>query len=410
LTQLLLLCFIVCASTMRGQVVIGNSPTPHVQDAYDRDKTRSQSNLSSAFTKQAPLGMLGPFGIRPHFNYSVIYGDGLLSVPGEPTNSTMQTASAGMLVELGRYWVVDYTHSNTFYSSRLLANSSGDSASLSGGNSYEDLSWGFTQTYSSSSQILAETGRQTNQENYSSGLNFSYELGDRTRLSLGGTRSVRLAAPSVRASTWTGSDWVQWSGSAGLQYAITSRLSFGVSMGFGYDELSGTNDMNSTRPQMNLSWRPTDKISVTINRGVERRKIQGENSDYVTNPIYSGSLTYQPLPTTTFSGSATRNISASYFDNQITRNIQWSAGVEQRLLQRYYLSGTVTEGRTAYISTNNEIAGRDDKFESFQAQLSTRVLRRGSIGLTYDVSENFSSVTGFTFKSHQIGCIIGYRF
>jgi hypothetical protein len=411
--HLWLLCCLV-GSPLYGQLIIGNSPAVQVPNGYDPLKAASKSGIESAFTKLPALSLGGPLGMRPHFNYSVIYGDGLLTVPGEPTNSTMQSVSAGTQFELGRQWFADYTHTKTFYSSRLLTNTSNDSASLSTGRSYENWTWGFSQSYSTSSQILAETGRQTNQENWVSALQASYVLGDRTNLSASVQRGVRDAAPTVAAtSLWTGSDWVQWSGSVGLQYALTSRINVGVSMRGGYDQIDGGNDMNYSEPNVSMSWRPTDKISLSINRGVERREIkEGGANQTIKNPVYSGSLTYQPFETTTFTGSATRNVSASYFNNEIVRNIQWSTSIQQRLLQHYYVNGSYSQGKTAYIPTSRTISpiARDDDFNSYGVQVSRKVFRRGSISLSYDISENSSSDREFGFKSHQIGGNFAYRF
>ena len=182
-------------------------------------------------------------------------------------------------------------------------------------------------------------------------------------------------------------------------------------MGVGYDELTQNDDMKSARPQATLTWRPTDKLTLTVSRGVERRKVLGDNSNYISNPIYSSSLAYRPGQTTTFSVSASRNVSASYFDNQLTRSIQWGASIQQRFLQRYYFTVSTSHGNTTYISTATGLAGgRDDSYVSYSAKVETTVFQRGTLGLSYDTSQNASSLLGFTYKSYQIGANFGYRF
>jgi hypothetical protein len=415
-TQLGLLFMFASAATMHAQVVIGSpvgttTPVTYAPAPSTQKTAQPLSNIASAFANQGPLAVWGPIALRPHFAYSVIYGDGILRVPGEPANTTIQTLSAGILTQLGKYTSLDYTLTQTFYSSRLLENNSGEAANLSIGRTYEDWNWDFSQSYASGKPTLVETAQQTDQQSYSTMLSVGYQLGERAKVSLSTARSARLAGPTATSVVWTGSDWIQWSATASLNYTLSPKLSAGASMGFGYDEVSGGNNMTSSRPQLSLFWHPTDKLTFSLQRGVEERKFEDTNAGKLRNPIYTLSANYRPLPTTTFFAGGTRNISASYFNDQIVRSIQWNAGIEQRFFQKFYFTGSVSNGKTAYISMETgKPSGRDDRYVAYSARLRTQFVRRGTIGLSYDLAKNSSTAAGFTFDSHQIGCDIGYRY
>jgi hypothetical protein len=412
--QLALLCSLCSIISAKAQLVVTAPQAPRTipyAAASSSKSAESFSSINSTFSNLEPLAVLGALSLTPYINYNVTYGDGILRVPGEPTNTAIHSFTAGVGARYGKYTSFDYSVTQTIYSSRLLENNAGDNASVTYGRSYESWQWGFTQSYSSSKPFLVETAQQTDHQTYSTGLNFGYDFGERTRVGLNAVRSVREAGPTATSAGWTGSDWIQWTTTGSVNYTFSSKLSAGLSMVYGYDEVTATSDMSSFRPQANVYWQPTNKISISLQRGVERRKVEGDGNGYITNPVYSTSLTYRPRPTTSFFGGGSRNVSVSYFNEQLVRNIQWNVGIEQRLLQRFYLTGTVAHGDTAYISTGGvQQAGRDDSFVSYGLRATTRFLRGGTVGLSYDLSENSSTINGFTFRSHQIGGNIGYRF
>ena len=55
------------------------------------------------------------------------------------------------------------------------------------------------------------------------------------------------------------------------------------------------------------------------------------------NPIFGLTVSYQPFEVTTLLLNASRAISPSYYQNQITATTEISAAIHQRLLRRFIL-------------------------------------------------------------------------
>jgi hypothetical protein len=127
--------------------------------------------------------------------------------------------------------------------------------------------------------------------------------------------------------------------------------------------------------------------------------------------VYSASFDYKPLDVTAFSVMASRGVSASYFANRVSKNSSVSANLTQRLLEKFYLSVGVSRGKNDYLSPELSFAStRGDRYDSFNATLSTRFLTRGSASITYQVGRNTSDVANFTFKTRQIGMELTYHY
>ena len=173
---------------------------------------------------------------------------------------------------------------------------------------------------------------------------------------------------------------------------------------------SGT-DQTYIRPQGQINWRPTDRISIGISGGIDQRDFEQSDVSSSSTPLYSGSIQYRPFKTTTLELQASRNLRESYSANENIKSSGWSASLEQRLLGRVYLHTNFTQNRSRYMSTAaQDIAVRYDKYYSFNCRLSTPLSRRGSFTVLYQHNDNSSQDTGYSFTSHQIGCELEFRF
>ena len=229
-------------------------------------------------------------------------------------------------------------------------------------------------------------------------------------------RSARYAdsegeAPTDQPIEWTGADWLQTSLSSWFRYRLTERINVSVGYLVGKDDVTANPDMKYYKPQAGISWRPTNKLTLSFDGGTETRKARVSDGKEFSNFVYTGSLGFQPRETTAISAAVSRNISTSYFANQSTQNTTANVNLEQRVAQRYFVTLGYSEGSTSYVaSTVQTIVPRDDRYSSYSAQVSTPILRRGSISLSYSVSKNRSNLTGFAFTSHQTGLHFSYRF
>jgi hypothetical protein len=363
----------------------------------------AQPQVTPLLSQEGPLAQWGVVSVRPHLSYLLLYGDGIQASLGQPVTTAIQEISPGILLGIGSHWNLDYTPTWTVYSSRAFRDTLDHSATLTGGAGYGDWTFGFSQAYISDSPVLIETGQQTNQQLYSTGLTASGDVGMHMRLDLAINQNIRLADVFSSSREWSTSDF--------LLYQFTPRLDAGLGFDTGYVNVSKGPDMIYFRPEVRIVWKPADKISISVQGGSERRQFESGGVGAMNNPVYGASLQYKPFESTTLSLGATRDVSASYFADQVTKSTGWSASLQQRLLQQFYLSAIFAHGTTTYVATQNDIvAGRDDQNYEFTLRLSTTLLRRGTVAILYQLSHNSSNMAAYGFSSRQIGLELGYRF
>lgn len=379
-------------------------------------KSRNFANVASALRDGLPLLRRGPVVVHAQLLFRFIQAEGLHARPGFAVDTSIQELSPSLLFDIGDYWHLTYTPTSTFYSSRFFTDAFNQYAHLSGGRGYGRLHLNAAHTYANTNSVLIETGGQTDQNTHTTSGGASYNLGRRTMLQTEISRSDRQVGAPDEDPQWTASDWLQYSSSSWLIYKYSSKLSAGVGFEVGYANISAGPNMAHTRPQVQLTWRPSEKLSLHAQGGVEQRSIEDDNDTSLNNPIYSGTLEHQLFSTTSLSLSVSRSVSASHFANRASRTSGWTVGIEQRLLGRFYFTGEFAERRNRYLSAGlGELPGeippeRDDTGHSFNARLSTRFLQRGSISLSYQTSRNDSDTFGYGFRSSQYGFELDYRF
>ncbi len=410
-------------SPLAAQAVIAPPPAVYSAEAATDAQSKNPpgkrlSNIASALGAGAPLIQRGVVALRPHFLYRLVYADRLLN-PGQDesgnsiiqTASFIQTASLGTLVELGKHWSLDYTLTKSYSSNRFVSGSTDHAVSLAGGIAYGDLRIGLSQSYITNSPILVETAAQTKQEVYSTGIDASYFVGSKTTVGLAIAHSTRLANSPVLTPEWVASDWRSINANGSIGYFLSPRLKASLIISAGRDRVSRGSDMSHTQPQVQLNWRPTPKLSVSANAGVEQRRFISGSKESISTPLYSVSGHFQPTLTTRFSVGASRSITASYFANQASENTALSFGYEQRLLGSYFWTTDISQFETKYIATSAGFStGRTDRGSIVSTRVATVILGKVSLSVFYQVGHNSSSRVGFGLNSHQVGGELGYRF
>ncbi|HLX71717.1 MAG TPA: outer membrane beta-barrel protein [Verrucomicrobiae bacterium] len=346
----------------------------------------------------APL-QWGPVSLRPRVTYDFLYGTGILASPSNHVNSVIQQVSPGLMLGVGSHWTVDYAPLWTFYSNHQLADTLDHAATLAWGTIYEDWVLSLSQSYTSSSGPLVQTGGQTSQETYLTAATGSYRFSEAMLLELGVNQDFRFADKFTNYRQWSTMDW--------LGYQFQPQLNAALGAGFGYVDLDASPDQTYEQFQGRLTWRTTQKISLIVHGGVEVRQMP----DTLINPIFGASLQYRPFEVTTFSLNADRTVAPSFFEGQVTETTSVTATLSQRFLERFYLTVGGAYNNAQYItSATGGSAGRTDNYDSFNARLSTRFFKRGTVAATYQYSDNSSTVAGFGYRSHQVGCEFGYRY
>ena len=346
----------------------------------------------------------GYVGLRPHASYSQIWGEGLQARRGQRTSTSISTISLGLLADLGRHWNGDYTASRVLYSSSEFSDALNHNFRLNGQAAFTDGSISFGQTYQNSNDPRIETGRQSKQESSSTSVGVDYTLGPRSGISVGAGHQTSNNSGGADSTTWTGD--------GGFNYRISPRLNGAAQVTVGYAEVDPGIDMSFVEPNVSLSWSPSPKLGLSANVGREYRRFRKAGSATLETLTYSSSGYYQLFPATSLSLSVQRGANVSYFSDQVNQNTRWSFGVNQRLLTVWNLNASASRSNMRYLPSDSStvVVIREDTSYSYNLRLSTRFLRRGSVGLVYQHTRNASDAIGYGFSSNQIGLELSYSY
>lgn len=414
----------VCGTSAVAQDVL--APQPPVPTAPNVVQENQYNNPMQVFAPapSAPglpqIFQWGQLTLHPHLDYQFLYGSGIDSSPGHGQDSIVQTFAPGMLMKLGDHWSLDYTPTMKFYSASDLQNTLDHSVQLAWGMDYHNWALSASQNYVTTSDPIVETAAQTSEEIYTTIFNANYQISDKMSLALGlnqdfteigsGISTNNYLQSLASSRSWSSMDW--------LNYAIWPRLSFGLGVGFGYNQQDGSPDSINEQCQAQVKWRATDKISFQLGGGIQDQQyLTGGAGDLLT-PIFSAAVQYQPFKHTQLSLSASRVISPSYFQGQDTETTVISTDLKQSLLGKLDLDLNGSYGSTRYVSTLFGLAtSRSDDLYSVSVRLSYPFAKRGTVSVLYQYSTDsstqsgfLSAGTGFGYTSRQIGFEIGYRY
>ncbi len=396
------LLFLASAIFVGAQEVVSPPTAVDVEPGLLRQAAVNNGAAPTARDTTPTVLQSGPVVFRPHLTYRYLYGDGLQSSPGVDSTTSINSVAPGLALDIGQVWSMDYTPTWTFYSSKLFRDTVDHFARLSGITAYNE--WGFQldQSYSHTSPPLVETGGQTTQDIFSSSAKVSYQLGSQTLINTALDYDARIVENFP--------DTHEWSSNTGIHYQFYSGFNAGVSLDFGRVNMSEGADMRYFRPQLQISWQPSNKLSLHVDAGVEDRKFEG-SSDDLHNPILDATLDYTPFANTKITVSAARTVGASYFANQVTENTNWTIGFNQRFLERFDFSADYQHQNTDYVAAVSSVsATREDSFDSFDVRLTTQVLRRFSVAVFYLENRNSSNTAGFTYTSNQVGFELAFQY
>ncbi len=414
LIRALLVGFVALHRQAKAQSVL--APTPATPDPTP--PAMQQANEMDVFatppqTEAEPFKW-GPVTLRPHPFYQFLYADGIQAANNTAANSTIQTISPGALLQVGTHWSLDYLPLWTIYSNNQFTDNFGQTAKLVGGTVYGDWVLGLIESYSEIDAPSTVTASQTRTETISSALNGSYTINSKMSMDLTLNQSYVKADQFSSYSEWSTMDW--------LNYQFFPRLNVALGAGGGYDDEASSPDMTFQQFQGRVNWRATDKISFQVRGGVEIRQflssgssstnsVAGSTTSPLVNPIFEAAIQYQPFEQTRLSITGQRVVSASYLQqSQVTETIGVTADLNQRLLGRYFLDLTGGYQMVKYVSSAPSTPNRDDDIYSFSARLSRTFLKRGTIAVLYQISEDSSSQSIYNQTSHQVGFQIGYSY
>jgi len=406
-------CVCMCATRALGQGVL--APPPIDFSGIAPTARTTGTNQPGEMPPQAPpapespLLQLGPVQMRPHLLYRFLYGDGIQARPGDQVKTAINEIYPGIFLGLGSHWVLDYTPTLRYYSSDKFRDTLDHAVALNGASTYNRWNVGFSQSYTTSSQPLVETGSQTDQEMFLTALNATYQINSALSLELGASQDFNFVDQTVQGSALT--DSRIWSTMDWLNYQFSPKLGAAIGVGFTYDNLSLGSDMISEQVQGRVIWRPGEKLSLTVSGGFEYRQVLDSDAPDLISPVFGLSAQYHVFEPTTLSIGASSVVNPSLYQNEVDETTTITASLHQRLLKRLFLD---VSGGYTHISYRQTFSGfsisREDDGTFFNTRLSTTFLKRGTAAVFYQTSENTSSDSTFAFTSNQVGFELGYRF
>jgi hypothetical protein len=352
----------------------------------------------------------GRLAFRPHFSYSLSYGNSLSYSAGEQANTVIQEFSPGISVNLGEHWSLDYTPTLRWYSDSRFTDGVDHSVFLQGQTTFGGWNFGLAQGFSESSQPLIETGAQTKEETYPTTLSAGRALNDRLSLSLGLVQNLRFLGGDTSNQGLT--DSKSWSTMNWLDYLYAPRLSFGLGAGFTYDNVQFGSDMTSEQVQARTRWIVENKLSLSLSGGLDIRQFLDSNVSGMVSPIVSLSAAYQLFKGTTLALSASTGVSPSYYSDTVSESTGFSAGLNQRILGRLFLSVNGGYSISDYSSTvySRGSSGSNQETYSFGISLSTSFLKRAGASIFYNKSFNKYGSDSYNFSPQTVGAQVSYRF
>jgi len=373
----------------------------------------------------SPLYTAGKLIVHASLSDTVTYATGILALPGQRNSVIVESFSPTLSAMLGDHWSFYYSISLPSYTSGSnLSDSIGHSFSLSGSTIYEGWSLGLTENYSLSDTSLVETGTQTSEEAFSTGLTVSRALGERLNFVLGLNEASSFAAPY--------NDVNSWGVNGSLNYVLTPRLTIGASASWGYDDSSLGTSGSSESYQAVLMFHPATRATLNVSGGVQVQNFNAGGVGSLVSPSFSASLSYLLGRKTTISINAGRSISPSFFSNQVSTGTSFGVGIQYMLSPKLNLGlsagysdstydailpGAVTYNLVPVGSSGASLVTvtplqetRNDSGESFAVSVSYLITPRINTGASYSYSENKSSVSDFTYSSSQVTFSLTYSF
>ena len=405
-----------------GSVIINQAPPVATSPVIAQEDAQSNPMnvfLPAGFLSLDPEGLFQYSGVtlHPHVSYVVQDSTGINYAPGNNVSVVSQEFSPGLTADLGRHWTVDYTPTFNYFSVSELKPYVDQSGSINGVTHYEDWDLSFSQTLNSSSDPVAQTSAQTDQQAYATTLSAGYAFNDHWEGSFQLSQDINLVSGFQNSYTWQTTD--------GATYNFSPTLNAGFSVGAGYTAVSGSSgvpgqsnpDIVNELFQLTGGWRITHKTSIQASVGLSDQQYLAAGYGDSLSPIFGLTLQWQPFKDTQVSLSANRTTGASdyYVEAQSMDTTTVGLTLSQQLLVKYNLVLGVDYTRDDYTSailSQNIFPGnvRTDNMYSFNASFGRSFFKNGSWSITYSYQNIVSSLAGFSQHGNQIGFQIAWSY
>ncbi|MBP7143284.1 MAG: outer membrane beta-barrel protein [Opitutaceae bacterium] len=362
------------------------------------------TSIFNAFSPTAPeaAGKVVRF-FNPSLQYTLSYGNNLAAYNGSDADSAVHQLSPSLYVQAANRVVIRYTPTFIWYSSKELQDRTDHTLSASAGAGVGNTDLNVGASFSRTSLPLVETGRQTLQESWSVNGSANVALGERSNLEVsagvGGRNTDEFTdMRSVNTFVW-------------LRRRVGSTLTLSGGLGGSKDDVDPGADISSRQAKIGAVWDPGPKLSLSLELGVNSSSFEGSDDDE-TSPVYSGDVSYKLTELTTLSFGAHRGISSSYYANQMSDSQSYTLGLSQRLLGHLNFSAGLSWNKSRYLEKDVQagVREREDEYQSASLALSTMLMQRFSVSLSWSRARNLSNTLGFTRTSTLWGLSIGWKY
>ncbi len=217
----------------------------------------------------------------------------VLNHSGRQYITAIDSLSPGFLIDAGSHWSFDYTPTWELYSNHIFHNTVDELANLAANYLIHDVAIQFTQAYIYTAQPLIETARQTTEEDFATSLDFSFHLSRQILAESTESQDLRYTVGYPSSKEWSTTEW--------LHYQVFPQLDTAVGYGFGYIAVSQGTDISYTRPEIQMTWTVTNKISINVMGGLDQpeflTKPRGTlDTPYIVPICNTHRFNPQPLP------------------------------------------------------------------------------------------------------------------
>jgi len=254
-------------------------------------------------------------------------------------------------------------------------------------------------------QVNLDVAGRTRFNVYSTHLNAAYYLTGKTFLSSGADYAATHYSDLISSDVFSANLFIN--------YNYSPKLVVGVGGTIGSNEVdSPTPDQNFEQANIRLSYQLTGKMDLVASGGVEFRHFDGDLRDEYISPVFEIGLRYEPFDGTKVSLTANRRtLNSAVLATQDYAITNITVGIQQRLLQRFFLGLNAGYENSDYFSTiANTGSTRQDDYFFVQPSIAVRVTRFWTVGAYYLHRVNSSSLDGFSFHDNQVGLRASLKF
>jgi hypothetical protein len=254
-------------------------------------------------------------------------------------------------------------------------------------------------------QVNLDVAGRTRFNIYTTHLNAAYYLTGKTFVSSGADYTATHYSQLISSDVFSANLF--------LNYNYSPKMIVGVGGTFGDNRVDAPNpDQTFEQVNVRLSYQATGKIDFVASGGCEFRHFEGDLRDQYVSPVFEIGFHYEPFDGTKISLTANRRtLNSAVLSSQDYAVTNFSAGIQQRLLNRFYLGVNAGYENSDYFSTiSNAGSTRQDDYFFVQPSIAVRLTRFSSVGAYYLYRTNSSSFDAFSFHDNQVGLRASLKF